>query len=140
MTMTLKELDQLLNSTLANWRRDMATGNYDELTKLMENGNLADGVIELREAIADLSRHKGEEAKKAGAGDLDNFSVDRLLFIGTEEVIDAHRIIEAMRRGKPVEGRLVHDNRSDLDAQMDKTDAAKAEKVAKADAKKKRDI
>ena len=57
--MRLKTLDTILNEVLAGWRRGLGTGDHDTLTKLMEDGDIADDVIELREFIADLRVEDG---------------------------------------------------------------------------------
>ena len=52
--MNLKTLDAILNEVLAGWRRGLGSRDHDTLTKLMEDGNIADDVIELRAYVQDL--------------------------------------------------------------------------------------
>jgi hypothetical protein len=112
--MRLKQLDTILNEVLAGWRRGLGSGDHDTLTKLMEDGDIADDVIELREAISNIAFVNGDNAKASRAGDIMNMSIAHLLRIGVEEVISAHKVVEAMRTGVPMESRtelLVHPDR-----------------------------
>jgi hypothetical protein len=117
----LKELDSVLNKALAGWRKGLANLDHSELTQLLEDDNVVDEVIELREAIAELVAKNKEAAIESRAGEVNRFGVAHLLRIGVEEVISAHKVVEAMRTGTPMEARtelLVHPDRYYYDGEL----------------------